>query len=271
MLKVGKIEYINVLPVYFGFIDGVVDFKHRFVEAVPSVLNEMLREGQIDISPVSSYEYLKNSHLYLLLPNLSISSDGKVKSVLFFSKVPIHQLHRKDVWLTKSSMTSKELVKFLLKSRYGVEPNYKHYSMKNGELPKGATAVLAIGDDAFKLLGDKRFPFVYDLGEEWHGMFGLPFVFAVWAVRRDSALKKKAEVAEALEKFMLSKAYGLRHLEKICSVYSKKVGLTVKECLLYYEVLNYDLEEKHLKALEKFAQITGLSFKPEFFHRDFQV
>ncbi|WP_457567995.1 menaquinone biosynthetic enzyme MqnA/MqnD family protein [Desulfurobacterium sp.] len=265
MLKVGKIEYINVLPVYFGFIDGAVSLNCEFTEAVPSALNELLREGKIDISPISSYEFITNSEKYLLFPNLSISSYGKVKSVLFFSRLPIHQLHRKDVWLTKSSMTSKALIEYLLKNRYGVEPNYHYYSMKEGNLPKSATAVLAIGDDAFKLLKDKSFRFIYDLGEEWHNLYDLPFVFAVWAVRRETVKNNPLSVKKVFEKFTASKKYGLSHLEKIAKKYAGKVGLTEAECMEYFRCLNYDLTDLHKKAINRFAKLLGFEVNIENF------
>ncbi|WP_456437667.1 menaquinone biosynthetic enzyme MqnA/MqnD family protein [Desulfurobacterium sp.] len=265
MLKVGKIEYINVLPVYFGFIDSAVPFDYQFTEAVPSALNEFLREGKIDVSPISSYEFITNSERYLLFPDLSISSFGRVKSVLFFSKLPIHQLHRKDVWLTKSSMTSRALIEYLLKNRYGVEPNYYYYSMKEGNLPKSATAVLAIGDDAFKLLKDKNYRFIYDLGEEWHNIYDLPFVFAVWAVRRDTAQNHPLSVKKIFEKFIESKSYGLAHLEKIAKRYAKKVGLTEDECMEYFKCLNYDLTNLHKKAINKFANLLGFEIDVEKF------
>jgi len=119
MLKVGKIEYLNTVPVYYGFLTGKVSYDSvEFVEDVPSELNRLLREGELDVSVISSYEYLVNSNRYLLLPDFSISARKRVLSVLFLSTVPIHQLHRKDVWLTRSSMTSRELLKFLLREVY---------------------------------------------------------------------------------------------------------------------------------------------------------
>ncbi|SNR70668.1 menaquinone biosynthesis protein [Desulfurobacterium atlanticum] len=265
MLKVGKIEYINVLPVYFGFIDKAVPFKYEFVEEVPSELNVMLREGKIDISPISSYEFITNSEKYFLFPDFSISSYGQVKSVLFLSRVPIHQLHKKDVWLTKSSMTSRALIEYILKEKFGVEPNYYFYSMKEGNLPKTATAILSIGDDAFKLLKNKNYRFIYDLGQEWYNMYKLPFVFAVWAVRRESFINHPEDIKEIYESFKKSRKYGLSNLQKIAKIYSKKVSLSEKECLDYYNYLNYSLTSLHKKSLKQFAQLLNYNIEIEDF------
>ncbi len=263
MLKVGKIEYINVLPIYFGFIKKLDNFNHKFIEAVPSELNQMLRHGEIDISPISSYEFITNSRKYYLFPDFSISSLTKVKSVLFFSKVPIRQLHKKDVWLTKSSMTSRAFIEYLLSENYGIEPNYHYYSMKEGNLPKTATSVLAIGDDAFQLLKQKNFRFTYDLGKEWYKINKLPFVFAVWGVRKETFENYPKKVRDIFEAFKKSREYGLENLEKIASIYSKKVGLSKEECLAYYKYLNYNLTPDHIESLRKFASLLQINIQPE--------
>jgi len=264
MLKVGKIEYINTIPVYYGFIKGTVKCNCTFIEDVPSELNRKLREGELDISVVSSFECLKNSNLYIIFPDVSISSIGKVMSVLFFSQLPIHQLHRKDVWLTKSSMTSKALIEFLLREKYGIEPNYKYYSLKEGNLPKNATAVLSIGDEAFKIMKRKNFKFIYDLGEEWFNMYQLPFVFALWAVRRNAFEERQKEVKEFHEKLIESKKIGISMLDEICKTFSKRASITESECMKYYRYLNYDLKEEHIESLKVFSEILNLKYNLVF-------
>ena len=265
MLKVGIIEYLNTIPVYYGFLKGSVRADNvEFVEDVPSELNELLREGFLDISVISSYEYLSNSDKYLLFPDFSISAKRKVLSVLFLSTVPIHQLHRKDVWLTRSSMTSRELLKYLLKNVYGVEPNYYYYSLKDNDLPKNPTALLTIGDDAFKLLKNKRFTFIYDLAEEWFNIHGLPFVFAVWAVRREVYESRPEEVEAFYKKLLVSRDYGEKNVEEICYYYCKKVQLSCKDCKEYLNNLCFHLNNEQKKSIKLFAQAIGLPQKLEF-------
>jgi chorismate dehydratase len=265
MLKVGKIEYLNTVPVYYGFISGKVPAKNvEFVENVPSELNRLMREGFLDLSVISSYEYVANQEKYLLLPDLSISAKKRVISVLFLSQVPIHQLHRKDVWITRSSMTSRELLKYLLRSVYGVEPNFHYYSMEEEELPKNAKALLVIGDDALKLLNSKKFPFVYDLAEEWFNTTGLPFVFAVWAVRREAYAQKKDEVKEFYEKLLTSRELGEKSTEEICKRFAPKLGLKESLCRNYLKFLNFHLGEEELKSLKLFAQKLEMPLSPQF-------
>ena len=46
-------------------------------------------------------------------------------------------------------------------------------------------AVLVIGDAALLLSARQLYPVRVDLGAEWSTWTGLPFVFAVWAARKD--------------------------------------------------------------------------------------
>lgn len=82
-LTVGHITYANCVPFFRHLQDS--GFCGRIVQGVPAQLNALLAAGQIDLSPSSSFEYARNWRDYLLLPDLSISASGPVKSVLLFS------------------------------------------------------------------------------------------------------------------------------------------------------------------------------------------
>lgn len=89
-LSVGHITYANCAP-FFHYLDSS-GFSGRIVPGVPSHLNRLLAEGEIDISPSSSFEYARGWRQYLLLPGQSISSRGPVQSVLLFSSRPLEEL-----------------------------------------------------------------------------------------------------------------------------------------------------------------------------------
>ena len=57
---------------------------------------------------------------------------------------------------------------------------------------------------------EERYPVRVDLGAEWKAWTGLPFVFAVWAARRDAGL----DAVQAVHRRLLeSRAWGLAHLD----------------------------------------------------------
>src|SRR5687768_6483211 len=85
-LTIGRIPYINCYPVYGAIDRGLIRIDADLVDGVPTALNAMMAAGQLDVSVVSAVEYARDSRRYLLLPDLAISCDGPVRSVMLFSK-----------------------------------------------------------------------------------------------------------------------------------------------------------------------------------------
>ncbi len=169
MVKVGKVKYLNTLPLFYEF-NGF-----KLVEGHPSELVFKLRKGKIQAGIVSSVEYLLNRDLYFFLPNVSIASKGKVCSVLLLSNKPIEIIRR--IKLTSNSLTSKFLLRFIF------EEGYKRLFE---EVEEEEDAILSIGDEA--LLLKEEYEFNWDLGQEWFRITGLPFVFALFLVRKEVPL-----------------------------------------------------------------------------------
>ena len=88
MTRVGRIPYVICYPVYGAIDRGVVPLDGELVTGVPSVLNRGMAEGTLDVSVVSAVEYARDAHRYLLLPDVSISCDGPVRSVLLIERLP---------------------------------------------------------------------------------------------------------------------------------------------------------------------------------------
>src|SRR5947209_1264748 len=105
-MKIGRIPYINCYPVYGAIDRGIVGLDADLVDGVPTDLNRRMSTGELDISVVSAVEYARDSARYLLLPDLAISCDGAVRSVMLFSRRPASQLASRKVLVSRSSMTS---------------------------------------------------------------------------------------------------------------------------------------------------------------------
>src|SRR5262249_24375017 len=75
---------------------------------------------------------------------------------------------------------------------------------------------------------------------------GLPFVFAVWAVREDAC----AGAPILAEDFIAAKHEGVNHIEQIATLYSGELELPQSELLEYLsENVNYDLDEENLAGM----------------------
>jgi len=249
--RVGRIRYINVLPIYYALERSHVENGFEMVPGTPAELNGRLFRGEVEVSAISSVEYARHFQEYLLLPHLSISTEGDVGSVLFFSRAPFDRLTGKEVILSSSSATSAALLEILLFELFGSRPLYRSAAVGD-TLPEGAYGLLAIGDEALRLRATGRYPYFLDLGRAWHELTGLPFVFGVWAARRTFYATNPAEVKAVHQALLQSKQWGLSALDEICRHASGLVDMSPKDLLSYFHHLNYDLNVRQQEGLRTF-------------------
>lgn len=259
-LRIGRIQYANLFPI-FHYIDRRCDISgYRFVKGVPAQLNKMLREDELDISPSSSIEYLRNKSKYLLLPCFSISSFGPIRSILLFSKYPLNELDGKLIAVSSESETSSMLLKIILKDFLSL--NCKFKSVNDRSVRKTLStfsAVLYIGDTALaeaKKLSSydnqHSLPEVYDLGELWYKFTGLPFVFALWVVKNKTIQLKKELVKTLSDDLIEARKYAVNSFSSISKDAPQRKWFGEKELVEYWKLISYDFTEKHLDGLKLF-------------------
>lgn len=255
-LRLGRIDFLNVLPVYYPLEAGIIANPFAIIPGVPSELNELCANGALDISPVSSIEYARRAGLYYIVPDLSISSAGKVKSVLLLSRMPIERLSGKTVLASSKSHTSVGLLKVLCRLRYGVDPLFETGTCSDYlsayELPD---ACLVIGDEALRLGRSGIFPHVLDLGSAWFEWTGLPFVFAVWVIRKETVTEKNGQLPDAIEALLSSKRWGCANIGRICEQAARTGLLEIPELDEYYRCLRFDLNEGERRGLSLFYSL----------------
>lgn len=248
-LRLGRVRYINCEPVYYALEHGQVSADCEITDGTPAELNGRLRAGALDVSVVSVMEAALRPDVYRLLPDLAIACDGPVESVLLVSRRPPAELDERLVALSRHSLTSVYLVKLLLEKAYHVRPRYAGDD-RAGE----AEARLVIGDEALRL--GPRFPDSVDLGKAWHTLTGLPFVFAVWAVRAEVWASAAAEVRALHGALQAAKAYTRAHPETMLTLAQERVGLPAEACRRYLrESLCFDLGPRHAEGLRTFLRM----------------
>lgn len=253
-VNLGRIVYMNVAPVYYGLDNGLKPDWLNIVSAPPSILNNMMVKNELDISPVSSVAYAKNQDEWLLLPDLSISCFGRVMSVILVSKKPFEKLTDNKVIITDKSAAAAELLKLLFSIKR-VKPVFETMPIQcPDEIKKSADAALIIGDKALKEKWELHFDHVFDLGRMWLELTDLPFVFALWAVRKSFADKQPEVVSSIIKLFDISKEQGKKNLEDIAKKASKILGIDTDICKKYYGLLNYNLDPLQLKGLTSFFE-----------------
>jgi chorismate dehydratase len=253
-MKIGRIPYINCYPVYGAIDRGLVELDGEIVSGVPSDLNRAMAAGDLDVSVVSAVEYARDSSRYLLLPDLAISCDGPVQSVMLFSSRPASELGGRDVLVSRSSMTSVALLELLFDEVWRSHPRFVPGDAEIGDVSlrsPGVDARLVIGDAALLLrtTGGEGERYAYDLGEVWKEWTGLPFVFAVWVAQRSIPVTAALSAHASL---LRSRDWGLANLDALAEQAETATGITRIACREYLSGLDYGLSYAHFAGLTEF-------------------
>ena len=169
--RVGSVGYLNAVPLTRGLEEEVL-------YATPSKLADLLRRDELDAGLVSVVEVLFNDR-YDVLDGIAIASLGEVKSVFLAHRRPLAEA--REIYCDTASLTSVELVRVLLAER-GLKPEIK--PLQSYELKQMPDYALLIGDRALDFLLGPHEHEIWDLGAAWYELTKLPFVYAVWGLRR---------------------------------------------------------------------------------------
>ncbi len=253
-LKVGWIQYANVYPIFYVLEkEGLLTDDIHFVKGVPSQLNWALRNELIHLSPSSSVEYLLNEELYDYIDEICIASKEYVGSVLFFSNRDLRSLDGEKILLTDQSATSHLLLRVILEKFYGLNPKYDI-----SHAPQLGNSFLLIGDDALRMNKSCRDKKIYDLGNIWYRETGLPFVFALWIIRKE-ILSPDHEVHNNYiifkDKLLYARDRAKDYFKEMVKDYYLRDFMTEEEIIRYWmENMDYYLTDAHKKSLNLFKE-----------------
>ena len=256
-LKLGRIDYLNCLPLYEGLRQLPEEPGFHLTGGNPAELNRKLAEGRIDISPSSSIlPAVSPDKNYFILPGIAIASLTEVRSVLLVSRRPLAELAGSEITLTSHSLTSVFLLKIILARFQGIDLN--ELSFSGGEFfpAAGAEAALVIGDRALELFYTPPAGYqIYDLGRLWHRFTGLPFVYALWLGRRELLAGKGPEL-NRLHQHILKVISGLPpQLPGLAERQARATVFNRNQLLAYWQqAISYQLDAEALAGLRLFYQ-----------------
>ncbi|RYY52299.1 MAG: hypothetical protein EOO09_21820 [Chitinophagaceae bacterium] len=242
-IRVGIVNYLNTKPLIYGLERGPVSEMIELKGAYPAKLAQMLKDGEIDVGliPVAATRLLPEWHI---VGNHCIGTEGEVASVCLFSEVPMKEI--RTVYLDYQSRTSVALLKWLMKESWGIFPEIIQAENESyRDLIQGSTAGLVIGDRA---LEQRRIStFIYDLGSEWRGITGLPFVFAAW-------ISTKPLPEDFIRVFDAANEEGISRIDEIVA----SLDYDVYDLQKYYRVdLSYNLDDRKRAGMKRFLGVIG--------------
>jgi chorismate dehydratase len=251
-LLIGRIPYLNSALFYYGLETNPETLANlEFIPMVPSRLSEAVLGRQIDAAPVPLVTTFDVVDDYEPLGDFCISTITKARSALFFSKKPIEMLNHTTIGITHETSTSARLLRVLFAQLYRVTP-HQYVSIREPN-----HGFLLIGDAALRNRnGCDGYPFMTDLGEVWHDRTGLPFVFAVWMVRKSLPEEQKDYLKSVLD---ASLHEGWKHLDAAVGIKMKELHMTRAEVREYIDGFRYRMGPAEQDGIAKFSELDAMT------------
>jgi chorismate dehydratase len=246
-IKVCAVSYLNTKPFLYGIFQSAVQHQIELSLEIPSVCAAKLQSGEADLGlvPVAVIPKLDTPHI---ISDYCIGAIGAVKTVCIYSNVPLEDV--KTLYLDYHSRTSVALTQLLLEKYWHL--NLVLLDSKDGYIDNigGTTAGLVIGDKTIGL--DKRFKYIYDLGDIWQRYTGgMPFVFAAWVSNRKLP-------ADFIKQFNTALHRGLEHIPELIYILpTQEAGFDLKEYFTHH--ISYDLDAAKKSALQRFLKEIGMA------------
>ena len=251
-IKVSAVSYVNTYPFIYGLENSPISKKILLQKDYPSLCARNLAENKVDIGLVP-ITIIPKLDFYEIVSEYCIGANKEVRSVILVSNGPLKKIKR--IYLDYQSGTSVNLVKILVMYYWDIDVQWLPTTegFENNVKNKQDGAVL-IGDRCFT--AEKRFPYRYDLADEWRKFTGLPFVFAAWIANKQIDRDFKKAFDSALK-------YGIQNLDKVINYFANNQLPEGVDLKLYLTTnIDYRLDDRKLKAMELFFQyLRKLSIK----------
>lgn len=257
--RLGIVSYTNVAPLHWGLRPWPGATFHR---GVPTDLNARLLAGDLDLTLVSSVEFIRHRNRLAALPDFSIAARGRVGSVTLFHFRPWRDLARSQIAVTRESATSVALLDLLLRDdglRATLHPTASDLGAMLGE----HDAALLIGDAALVAVNHSEsiheaVPHATDLGEAWFERTHLPFTYAVWAYVRD-----RPPSPRLIDELRAARERGLADLPGVAAHEARRLGLSATVIEGYLRNFRYFLEAPDRAGLAAFAARIDPTCRPD--------
>lgn len=251
VLRASLVDYVNAWPLTWGLLRRAVEGVEALTD-IPSACADRLARGEVEAGLVPSVEAARIPGIRIVR-GVGIASRERVRSVILVSRQPLEAA--KTVALDIASRSSAAMARILFHDLLGVKPQFHAAAPDLGEMLSHHDAALLIGDPALR--ADLSGLHVLDLAEGWRRLTGLPFVFAVWAVRP----------SVPPEPFLWSREYARTHASEILDAAARRTGMPREALAEYLDGdLHHDLAEEDEKGLAEFyrrAHAHGVLSSPD--------
>ncbi len=254
---IARIPYTNCAPFFHGLTSAEAPARPadqgadgwEWADLSPRQLGQEAKEGRLVAGPMALADFFRLNDTFERLGSLGIAVRGRCGSALLFSRKPARQLDGEIIAVTEETSTTALLLRLILEQQFHIKP--KQYV--RGPATDDAEAMLLIGDEALKFRAvNRRYPYETDLAFEWWLWQHLPFVFAVWAVRKDASPAEAQRLSRLLQHQL---AVHTARLEELAKERAPSLGLPPEEVQRYLTSFVYRLSEPEERAITQFEAL----------------
>ena len=267
ILRVSAIDFLNPAPLMWDFTHEPkareLATRYHVHLTKPALCAAELLAGASDLGliPVAAL-----TEELAVVSDCAIASLREVRSILLLVRERAASSLEaiRTVAVDTASRSSVAYVQVLFRHFLGTDPRFSSHAADPMTMLAGTDAALLIGDPAL-LARERRAeieavfgPCLWvDLAQEWHARTGLPWVAAVWAVRRE-ALQGEWTAARLAQDLGGSRDRGLVHVDTLVREWSARISLpsaTIHHYLTHN--IHYLLDERCLEALVLFRELAA--------------
>ncbi len=243
----GRIPYLNCAPFFAGL---TFESGWDVTDVSPRQLGCRAEAGEVTAGPMSLVDFLRLEDRFERLGPLGVAVRGRAGSAILFSRKPIRQLDGVTIAVTEETSTTALLLRMLLEQRYNLEALLKPSAQP---IAQDADAMLLIGDDALRLHAANRlYPFEIDVAFEWWLWQHLPFVFAVWAIRKGCDAQLRRHLSAVLQHTL---AVNLRRLNELVVQPAASWQIPAEDLTQYLGNFIYRLSAEEERAIQQFSRL----------------
>jgi len=233
--------------------------------SMPSQCAAELADGSADIGLVPVAAYATTPGL-AIIPGCTVASLDHVRSILLVVKHPealaavgLSKVRR--VAADTASRASNAYAQIIFRKFYGIEPAFVPHAPNLDAMLQDCDAAVLIGDPALLALEDQAARLVrtgeqleyIDLAHLWKHHTGLPWVSAFWAVRPQAIAASGLPSSEVIEDFLQSRDHGMAHVDDLVREWTPRIPVPAATIRTYLsQNIHYVLDDACLAGLELF-------------------
>lgn len=225
---IGLIDSLPYKPLIYGFQENMLDHGFELYHADLKTNGPMLRQGEIEMGLISPLDYALKKETWLIVPDISLTSNNKVKHVQLFFKKGLKDI--RSIAVDEKAVSERVLLEILMREKFAQSPEYIPMTADIEKMFAKAEAALVVGEKALEYYN--TYQSRLDLNDEWMDLTGFPFVYGFWA-GRDFTITN-----EDLTSIKSSYLLGQKNLEQISKKYAKNHS---ENWVFYHEYLTKNL------------------------------